>query len=134
MLLLLWFPYFLLLSYSTTIATEKANKLSDLIDKQQYLRVIICNSEQLSQQKLLLFQPISIDVPYGVLTLSARVYLDNNEMKRKFSLVFGPPLDRFCQRSFTEKRKHLLFSGYGGQRWQRLQCTGGKPAKKKTII
>lgn len=108
--------------------------MSDLIDKLQYLRLIVCNSEQLSQPKLLLFQPVSLGVPYGVPILSARFYLDNNEMKRKISLVFGPPLDRFCQHSFTEKRKHLLFSGYGGQRRQRLQCTGGKPAKKKTII
>lgn len=33
------------------------------------------------------FQPISLEVPYGVLSLSARVYSDNNEMKFHWVLV-----------------------------------------------
>lgn len=49
------------------------------------------------------FQRISLKVPYGVITLSERVYPDDNEMKRKSSLGFGPSLHSFCQHYFTER-------------------------------
>lgn len=49
------------------------------------------------------FQRISLKDPYGVITLSERVYPDDNEMKRKSSLGFGPSLHSFCQHYFTER-------------------------------
>lgn len=98
-------------------STGKANKVSGLIDRQEYLHLLIRTIQPTKAA-----QPVSIQSPHP-----------QCKGLRKSSLVFCPSLDNFCQHT-TKKRKDLLFSSCGGQRQQRLQYTGEKLTKKKTII